>query len=158
MQSYNLTTAILFKVDFYCLLLISLSMASLCSTHSTSKPIVDLTASELSCMIRSRTISCVQVMESYLIQIEKLNNKVNAIIERQPSEDLFAIAIKYDEMLDRGEWKGFLHGFPLAVKNLALTKGIESSFGSPILKGFIPDEDSIVIERMRRAGAIIIGK
>jgi amidase len=53
---------------------------------------------------------------------------------------------------------GPLHGFPYAVKDLALVKGIRTTFGSPILKDFVPTTNSIMVERLRKAGAIFIGK
>ena len=135
-----------------------LRMAASTTLPMQQKSIIQLTAIELSHSIQSRKVSCVEVMESYLVQIEKFNSQVNAIVSMQSKDGLLVAAACYDEMLDRGQWKGPLHGFPLAVKNLALTKGIISSFGSPILQNFVPNQDSIVVERMRAAGAIIIGK
>jgi amidase len=71
---------------------------------------------------------------------------------------LLAQADERDRQLARGESCGWMHGFPLAVKDLAQTAGIVTTLGSPIFRGHVPVADSLVVERMRRAGAIIIGK
>ncbi len=63
-----------------------------------------------------------------------------------------------DAQLARGEYCGWMHGFPLAVKDLIATKGIRTTQGSPIFKDFVPAADAIVVERMKRAGGIVIGK
>jgi amidase len=108
--------------------------------------------------IRSRQISCVDVMTAYLDHIERLNPQVNAIVALQDRADLLAQAHERDEQLARGELMGPLHGFPHAVKDLAPVKGMRMTMGSPILKDFIAPADSIMVERLRKAGAIIIGK
>jgi amidase len=108
--------------------------------------------------IRSRQVSCVEVMAAYLDHIEKLNPKVNAIVALQNRTALLAQSQERDAQLARGELMGPLHGFPLAVKDLAPVKGIPMTLGSPILKDFVPTADSIMVERLRKAGAIFIGK
>jgi amidase len=97
-------------------------------------------------------------MTDYLDHIEKINPKVNAIVALQERAGLLAQASERDAQLARGDLMGPLHGFPYAVKDLALVKGIRTTFGSPILKDFFPTTDSIVVERLRKAGAIFIGK
>jgi amidase len=67
-------------------------------------------------------------------------------------------AARADEMQARGEILGPLHGLPVAHKDLLETRGIRTTFGSPIYKDFIPDEDNLVVQRMQRAGAIVVGK
>jgi amidase len=108
--------------------------------------------------IRSRQVSCVEVMAGYLDHIEKLNPKVNAIVALQDRAALLAQATERDGQLTRGELMGPLHGFPYAVKDLALVRGMRTTFGSPILKDFVAPADSIMVERLRKAGAIFIGK
>src|SRR5580704_6657974 len=108
--------------------------------------------------IRSRQVSCVEVMTNYLDHIERINPKVNAIVALQDRAGLLAQASERDAQLARGDLMGPLHGFPYAVKDLALVKGIRTTFGSPILKDFFPTTDSIMVERLRKAGAIFIGK
>jgi len=120
--------------------------------------IVMLDAVTLADAIRSRQISCVEVMTAYLDHIEKLNPRVNAIVALQDRASLLAQCEERDGQVKRGELMGPLHGFPLAVKDLMPVKGIRMTMGSPILKDFVPDADGIIVERMRKAGAIFIGK
>jgi amidase len=115
-------------------------------------------ASTLSDAIVSRSVSCVEVMTAYLDHIETFNPKVNAIVALQDRKGLMAQAHERDAQVARGEIMGPLHGFPQAVKDLAWVKGIVSTSGSPILKDFIPTQDSLPVERLRAAGAIFIGK
>ena len=112
----------------------------------------------LASTIRSRQASCVEVMTAYLDHIEKLNVTVNAIVALQDRTDLLSQARERDKQLARGESMGPLHGFPHAVKDLQAVKGIRTTQGSPILKDFVPPADSLMVERLRKAGAIFIGK
>jgi amidase len=108
--------------------------------------------------IRARQVSCVEVMTEYLNHIEKMNPRVNAIVDLQDRASLLAQSEERDRHVARGELMGPLHGFPLAVKDLMPVKGIRMTMGSPIFKDFVPDEDGIMVERLRKAGGIIIGK
>jgi amidase len=120
--------------------------------------IVMMDAVALAGAIRSRQISCVEVMAAYLDQIEKPNPKVNAIVALRDRAALLAEARTRDAELAQGADIGSLHGLPQAVKDLVPVKGMPMTQGSPILKDFIPPADSVMVERMRKAGAIIIGK
>ncbi|WP_336488472.1 amidase [Methylobacterium nigriterrae] len=120
--------------------------------------IVALSAIELSRAIRARAVSCVAVMEAYLDRIERLNPVVNAIVALRDRADLLREAGARDAELARGEVRGPLHGFPQAVKDLAPVKGLPFTQGSPIFRDRIAESDAILVERMRRAGAILIGK
>jgi amidase len=120
--------------------------------------IVMMDAVPLAATIASRQVSCLEVMTAYLDHIDKLNPKVNAIVALQDRAGLLAQARERDAQLARGEAMGPLHGFPQAVKDLAPVKGIPMTQGSPILKGFMPPADSVMVERLRKAGAIMIGK
>ena len=124
----------------------------------TISDIVMLDAVALSSAIHTRRLSCVEVMSAYLDHIERLNPKVNAIVALEDRGRLILHARERDAQLARGESKGALHGFPHAVKDLQLVRGMRSTQGSPILKDFIPTADSLMVERLRKAGAIIIGK
>ena len=97
-------------------------------------------------------------MNAYLDHIATLNPKVNAIVSLQDRGDLVGQAKARDEQLARGEVLGWMHGFPHAVKDLTATKGIRTTQGSRIFKDFVPATDAIMVERLKRAGAIIIGK
>jgi amidase len=120
--------------------------------------IVAANGAELSSLIASREVSCREVMTAYLDRIEAINPAVNAIVAIQPRESLLAQAEERDHQLARGHSQGWMHGFPLAVKDLAQTAGVVTTFGSPIFRNHVPIVDSLVVERMKRAGAIIIGK
>jgi amidase len=120
--------------------------------------IVNLDAVALSRAIKSKQISCVEVMTAYLDRIDRLNPRANAIVSIQPREDLIEQAKNRDAQIARGENLGWMHGFPHAVKDLEPTGGIRTTMGSPLFKNFVPREDSILVERIRRAGGIIIGK
>ena len=112
----------------------------------------------LSRAIKSKQVSCVEVMSAYLDHIEAVNPRVNAIVSLQDRGDLLRQAKARDDELARGDYRGWMHGFAQAIKDLTATKGIRTTQGSRIFKDFIPAADAIVVERMKRAGAIIIGK
>jgi amidase len=97
-------------------------------------------------------------MTAYLGQIDRFNPAVNAIVSLRPRETLIAEARERDDQLGRGEYLGWMHGFPQAVKDLAPVRGIPFTQGSPIFRDFVPEADAIFVERMRRAGSIFIGK
>src|SRR6266851_10130715 len=120
--------------------------------------IVLLDALDLSSAIKAREISCAQLMNAYLDHIERFNPIVNAIVSLQNREDLLAQAKSRDAQLARGECLGWMHGFPHAIKDLEPAKGIRTTLGSLLFKNFVPKNDSILVERIKRAGAIIIGK
>ena len=108
--------------------------------------------------IRAKKVSCVEVMTAHLDRIERLNPKVSAIVSLQDRGDCLRQARERDEELARGEYRGWMHGFPQAIKDLAATKGIPTTHGAVFLKDFVPEADAIFVERVKRAGAIIIGK
>jgi len=116
-----------------------------------------LTATELAERIRARELSATEVMEAHLTQIERVNPRVNAIITLLPERAMEGAGAA-DEALARGEDVGPLHGLPIAHKDLVLTKGIRTTFGSRIFKDFVPEGDALIVERLKRAGAITIGK
>src|ERR1700739_1468087 len=119
--------------------------------------LVLLPAIELAERIRLRQVSCREVMQTYLAHIERFNPKVNALISLQAPEDLLVQAgQRYTELL-RGEYRGWMHGLPHAIKDLSLTRGIRTTMGSPLYKDFVPERDGIMVERIKNAGAIIIG-
>jgi amidase len=117
-----------------------------------------LTAGELAARIRRRELSAREVMAAQLAQIERVNPHVNAIITLLPPEGLMAQAAAADEAQARGEEIGPLHGLPIAHKDLTLTKGIRTTYGSPLFKDFVPEQNDLIIDRLQGAGAITIGK
>ena len=120
--------------------------------------IVTMDGVQLSDAIRTRQVSCVEVMGAFLDQIERFNPNVNAIVSLRPREALLAEARARDDQLGRGEYLGWMHGFPQAVKDLAPARGIPFVQGSPVFRDFLPEADAIFVERMRRAGSIFVGK
>src|SRR5207248_11158370 len=117
-----------------------------------------LRARDLAGMIRDKKLSSREVMEAHLRQIARVNPKVNAIVTLVPEEQLMAQALAADEAAAKGNWSGPLHGLPVGVKDLHLTKGIRTTHGSPLHANDIPDADCLVVEREKNAGAIVIGK
>lgn len=120
--------------------------------------ITSLSATQLSQLIHQRQISCEEVMGAYLEQIQKLNHQVNAIVSLQDEAKLIMQAQEKDQAFHHTPNKGFLYGFPLAPKDLAGTGGIPTTMGSPIFKNNLHAQDSVVVQRMRHAGGILIGK
>ena len=107
--------------------------------------------------MRAKELSAIEVMEAHLAQIERVNPKVNAIVTFLPEQALEQARVA-DKALAQGEDVGPLHGLPVAHKDLNLTKGIRTTFGSLAFKDFIPQEDSLIVERLKKAGAITVGK
>lgn len=115
------------------------------------------TADRLAQAIRSKTVSSREVVEAHLARIARMNPVVNAICTLDV-ERARAGAAAADRMLSRGEVAGSLHGLPIAVKDLELTKGVRTTFGSPIYADHVPDANALFVDRLEQAGAIIIGK
>lgn len=120
--------------------------------------LVTLPATALSGLIHRRAVSCREVMQAYLRQIERLNPQVNALVSLQDPEDLQRQADARDQQLGRGESMGWMHGFPQAPKDLSATAGIATTMGFRGLAQQVPAHDDIFVERLRRAGAIFVGK
>ncbi|MCG7505004.1 amidase [Mesorhizobium retamae] len=115
-------------------------------------------AVDLAAAIRERRLSAREVMTAFLDRIEAINPKVNAIVSLRDRAELLAEAEGADVHLAAGGAAGPLFGLPIAIKDLAQTKGLKTTFGSPIFADLVPQEDEFFVERMRKAGAIIIGK
>ncbi|TWC71809.1 amidase [Herbaspirillum sp. SJZ099] len=129
------------------------------SSQRYSPPdIVALDALSLSAAIRDRQVSCREVMAAYLSHIGRVNPRVNAIVALQDGDALLRQADEKDRQLAAGQYLGWMHGMPHAVKDLALTRGIRTTFGSPMFKDNVPKTDDIFVERIRKQGAILIGK
>ncbi len=96
-------------------------------------------------------------MAAHLARIEWINPIVNAIVTLL-AEQGTELAAAADERLARGEDVGLLHGLPIAHKDLVETKGIRTTFGSPIYKHHVPERDELIVQRLKNAGAITIGK
>jgi aspartyl-tRNA(Asn)/glutamyl-tRNA(Gln) amidotransferase subunit A len=110
----------------------------------------------LSRLIASREISCLEVIDATIERIEKLNPKLNAFITVL-DESARRDARHADSLIKQGKYLGPLHGIPISLKDLIYVKGVKSTSGSKILADFVPDYDSTVTKKLRRAGAIIVG-
>lgn len=117
-----------------------------------------MTATALAERIRQRELSAREVMEAHLAQIARVNPTINAIVSQVPEEEALALADAADQALARGDEVGPLHGLPIAHKDLEETKGLRTTFGSPIYKDLVPDRDTLLVERLKGAGALTIGK
>src|SRR6202163_2025509 len=109
-------------------------------------------------MLRTKKVSSVEVVKAHLSQIARVNQKVNAIVTLVEEEQLLAEARAADDALAKGNWLGPLHGLPIGVKDLHATRGIRTTYGSPLHRDFVPDFDCRVVQREEAAGAIVIGK
>jgi amidase len=114
-------------------------------------------ARELANLIRTRTVSPVEVLDAHLAAIERINPKLNAIITL--AEQQARTAAQSDEKAAmRGEAVGPLHGLPFGVKDITPTAGIRTTYGSPLFKNNVPTEDAEVVRRLKAAGAILLAK
>ncbi len=120
--------------------------------------IIALDAVSIMAAIRERRLSCREVMTAHLARIEAVNGFYNAIVSLRSANELLAEADAADADLAGGRWRGPLHGLPHAVKDLTATRGLRTTYGSPLFADFVPTHDALCVERMRAAGAIIVGK
>ena len=114
-------------------------------------------ASELARLIGAKELSAREVMDAHLARIEDVNPQLNAIVTLLP-EQAMQQARAADEALAQGKEVGPLHGLPVAHKDLVPTRGVRTTFGSLIFEDFVPEEDALIVERLKGAGAISVGK
>src|SRR5215475_4381400 len=114
-------------------------------------------AVELARLIRARELSAAELLSAVLARITEANPAINAIVTLA-AEQASAAAAELDTRAARGSFAGPLHGLPIAVKDLAETAGIRTTFGSPIFAGFVPSFDAPHVARLRQAGAVVLGK
>jgi amidase len=107
-------------------------------------------ARKLARLLRARKLSAVEVMRAFIERIEAVNPKVNAIVTFRPEEAL--------KEARRAKPTTPLAGLPVAYKDMIVTKGIRTTFGSPIYANNVPTEDHLIVERLKAAGAITLGK
>ncbi|HKF25032.1 MAG TPA: amidase, partial [Candidatus Acidoferrum sp.] len=119
--------------------------------------ILYLSATELAKRVQSKAISPVELTKAYLDRAEKLGPKLNAYARLLPELALEQAAAMEKE-IGRGHYRGPLHGIPYAAKDLLATKGIAASWGAKPYENQVFDYDATVIENLRRAGAVLLGK
>ena len=108
---------------------------------------IQMSARQLSQAIHRREWSCREVMQAFLAQIARHNPTHNAIVNLQDTDGLMKQADQHDAMLAQGQSMGWMHGMPIAIKDLAATAGIPSTQGTPLLKDFVPGEDAAMGHR-----------
>jgi amidase len=108
-------------------------------------------------MIRSRELSASELLDAVLARIQAVNPAVNAIVTLD-AERARRVAADLDALAARGSFAGPLHGLPIAIKDLAETAGIRTTFGSPIYASYVPDFDAPHVALLKQAGAVLIGK
>ena len=122
-----------------------------------TRDLCEQTAQQLVSLIKQRKVSAREVMSAHLARIEQVNPSVNAIVTLLPEAALAAADVA-DAALGKNDATGVLHGLPIAHKDLFVTAGIRTTFGSKVFRDNIPDETALIVERERQAGAITIGK
>jgi len=132
-------------------------LAGILEAQAAAPSVCFMSTVEMARLIRTKKLSAREALAAHLKQIERVNPKVNAIVTLVP-EMATEAAAKADEMQAHKETLGPLHGLPVAHKDLVETRGIRTTFGSPLYKDYIPTQDDLIVERLRRAGAITIGK
>jgi amidase len=120
--------------------------------------ITALDAGALSRAIHARQLSCREVMQAYLARIADLNPRFNAIVSLRDGDLLLREADERDAQLARGQSLGWMHGLPQAIKDLANATGLPTTLGSPLMRNFMPQADGLMVQRMKAAGCIVIGK
>src|SRR5205809_1258521 len=116
-----------------------------------------LSISELSGLMRTRKISPVEVTSLMLERIEKLNPILNAYVT-VTADQAMKSAQEAEREIQRGKWRGPLHGVPIALKDLFDTAGVKTTAGSALFKDRVPQEDAEVVRRLRAAGVVLVGK
>ncbi len=115
------------------------------------------TAREMATAIRARQVSARELLELHLTRIEERNPELNAIVSLDVERAMKG-ALSADDHLARGGVLGPLHGLPFAVKDTHAVAGWRTTYGSPLFAEHVPDTDDLIVERVRRAGVVLIGK
>ncbi|HEX9899218.1 MAG TPA: amidase, partial [Candidatus Methylomirabilis sp.] len=116
-----------------------------------------LSIAEAGDLFRRRALSPVELTRAYLDRIRRLDGDLLAYITVLQDEALAAAAAAEREIA-RGEDRGPLHGIPIALKDLVMTRGVRTTCGSRILRDWVPDTDATVARRLADAGAVLLGK
>ncbi len=125
-------------------------------TFDDSAGITSRSAGDLAQLIRTRAISPVEVANAFLLRIEKLNPKLNAVVTL--AADVLEKAKAAEAAVMRGDVLGALHGLPVTIKDTIETGGLRTTSGSPMRADFVPEHDAPAVARLKAAGAIILGK
>jgi aspartyl-tRNA(Asn)/glutamyl-tRNA(Gln) amidotransferase subunit A len=131
--------------------------ASVVRAQSKKPPLVTLTLKDASDLVRRKDVSPVELAEACLARIEKYNPAINAFITVTRDQAL-AAAREMETEISRGKHRGPLHGIPIALKDNIDTAGVKTTAASGVFKDRVPTEDAEVVVRLKRAGAIVLGK
>src|SRR5947208_765348 len=115
-------------------------------------------ATELAALIRKKKVSPVEVLDTVLERIERLNPKLNAFVTLTDEQARREAKAAERALSKKGARLGPLHGVPFSVKDLVITKGVRTTFGTPLYRDNVPSEDAPMVERLKAAGAIMLGK
>src|SRR5688572_24028393 len=115
--------------------------------------LIFLSAKRLAQLIRDKRISATDLTRAYITRIEKVNPKLNAVVQTC-FERALGEARELDSMAAQGRWKGPLHGVPMTIKDSIDTEGVISTGGTVGRMNFVPTKDATVVARLRNAGAI----
>ena len=124
--------------------------------HNGLMDLYETPAVDLARMLRSRQLSARELLTAFLDRIDRINPEINAIVTLAAEEALAAAGAADDAAAGGGEL-GPLHGLPIAIKDLAETAGLRTTFGSPVFAANVPQRDSAYVVNLRRAGAIVLG-
>jgi aspartyl-tRNA(Asn)/glutamyl-tRNA(Gln) amidotransferase subunit A len=124
---------------------------------ATSSDLTNLNLHEVASMIKAKKISPVEITRACLARIEQLNPSLNAFITIT-ADSAMVQARQAESEVQRGEWRGPLHGIPIALKDLIDTAGVRTTAASALFKDRIPEEDATVVRLLRNAGAVLLGK
>ncbi|MDQ6640280.1 MAG: amidase family protein, partial [Pseudomonadota bacterium] len=131
-------------------------------SETSASELTDLPAHALGEAIRAGDVSCREVMQAYLDRIAAINPRHNAIVSLRDGDVLLGEADRCDlELVRRGAGDAplpFLFGLPQAIKDVVPTAGLRTTFGSPLLRDFVPAADALMVQRMKAAGCIVVGK
>ena len=117
-----------------------------------------LPATELAALIRKKKVSPVEVVDAVLERLERINPRLNAFVTLTDEQARRDAKAAERTLTKKRATLGPLHGVPFSVKDLVITRGVRTTFGTPLYRDNVPTEDAPMVERMKRAGAIMLGK
>ena len=123
----------------------------------TSVDVCFLPAHRMLEMVSKREISAVELLDCHLAQIAKFNGKINAIVTLD-EDRARSTARSIDQRISQNSPMRILEALPIAHKDLTVTKGMRTTFGSPIFENFVPDRNALIVDRLQDSGAVTIGK
>src|SRR5436309_10996521 len=115
-------------------------------------------ATDLATLIRRKKVSPVEVLDAVLDRIERLNQRLNAYVLVTAESARREAKAAERALMRRNATLGLLHGVPFSVKDLVLTRGVRTTFGTPLFRDNVPTEDAPMVARLRAAGAVMVGK